>query len=254
MVWCLIDGFYIWGGACSGVPMCTASPDGWLIGCPGLIDGFEAGREAVCPRVQPLLMVDWLPRVDWWILYLRRGVKRCAHVYSLSWWLGWLVAKVWLMDFIVKAGREALCPRVQPLLMVDWWLPICQGLTDAFWFEAGREAVCPRVQPLLMVGWLITKGLIDGFYIWAERKAVCPRVHPLLMVDWWLPICQGLTDAFWFEQCCGTVTIYYGSDFWKVMVLVSVPVPTFEKLWFRFRFLLLKKFRFRFRFRFQLHI
>ena len=63
-------------------------------------------------------------------------------------------------------------------------------------------------------------------------------------------------------QCCGTVTIYYGSgsgsgsDFWKVMVPVPVPVPTFEKLWFRFRFrfLLLKKLRFRFRFRFQVHI
>ncbi len=41
-----------------------------------------------------------------------------------------------------------------------------------------------------------------------------------------------------------------GSDFWKVMV--PVPVPTFEKLWFRFRFLLLKKLRFRFRS--QLHI
>jgi len=60
------------------------------------------------------------------------------------------------------------------------------------------------------------------------------------------------------EQCCGTVTIYYGSgsgsgsDFWKVMVPVPVPVLTFEKLWFRFRFLLLKKLRFRFRF--QLHI
>ncbi len=53
-----------------------------------------------------------------------------------------------------------------------------------------------------------------------------------------------------WKQCCGTVIIYYGSgsDFWKVMV----PVPTFEKLWFRFRFLLLKKLRFRFRF--QLHI
>jgi hypothetical protein len=61
-------------------------------------------------------------------------------------------------------------------------------------------------------------------------------------------------------QCCGTVTIYYGSgsssgsDFRKVMV--PVPVPTFEKLWFWF--LLLKKLRFRFRFRFrirfQLHI
>jgi hypothetical protein len=54
-----------------------------------------------------------------------------------------------------------------------------------------------------------------------------------------------------YFQCCGTVTIYYGSgsgsvsDFWKVMVPVPVPVPTFEKLWFRFRFLLLKKLRFR---------
>ncbi len=58
------------------------------------------------------------------------------------------------------------------------------------------------------------------------------------------------------DQCCGTVTIYYGSgsgsDFWKVRVPVSVPVPTFEKLLFRFRFLLLKKLRFRFQF--QLHI
>ncbi len=44
------------------------------------------------------------------------------------------------------------------------------------------------------------------------------------------------------SQCCGTVTIFYGSGsgsyFWKVMV----PVPTFEKLWFRFRFLLLKSY------------
>ncbi len=31
-----------------------------------------------------------------------------------------------------------------------------------------------------------------------------------------------------------------GSDFWKVMV--PIPVPTFEKLWFRFRFLLLKSY------------
>ncbi len=59
-----------------------------------------------------------------------------------------------------------------------------------------------------------------------------------------------------FKQCCGTVTIFYGSgsgsgsNFWKVMVpvptfknvMVPVPVPTFEKL------------RFRFQFRFQLHI
>ncbi len=49
-------------------------------------------------------------------------------------------------------------------------------------------------------------------------------------------------------QCCGAVTIFYGSgsDFWKFMVpvpvptfekvMVPVPVPTFEKLRFRFRF------------------
>jgi hypothetical protein len=55
-----------------------------------------------------------------------------------------------------------------------------------------------------------------------------------------------IRDPVFRIQCCGTVTICYGSgsDFWKVMV----PVPTFEKLWFRF--LLLKKLRFRF----QLHI
>ncbi len=47
-------------------------------------------------------------------------------------------------------------------------------------------------------------------------------------------------------QRCGTVTIFYcfgsRSDFWKVTV--SVPGPTFEKLWyrFRFRFLLLKSY------------
>ncbi len=39
-----------------------------------------------------------------------------------------------------------------------------------------------------------------------------------------------------FRQCCGTVTIFYGSG------------SDFEKLWFRFRFWLLKKLWFRFRF------
>jgi hypothetical protein len=34
-----------------------------------------------------------------------------------------------------------------------------------FIFEAGREAVCQRVQPLLMVGLIDYQGLIDGFYI-----------------------------------------------------------------------------------------
>ncbi len=67
---------------------------------------------------------------------------------------------------------------------------------------------------------------------------------------------ENFNSKFPLRQCCGTVTIYYGSgsDFWKVMVPVPVPVTTLEKLWFRFRFLILKKLRFRFRFRFQLHI
>ncbi len=47
-----------------------------------------------------------------------------------------------------------------------------------------------------------------------------------------------------FKQCCGPVTIFYGSgsgsEFWKVMV--RVPFPTFEKLWFRFQFLFLKSY------------
>ncbi len=49
---------------------------------------------------------------------------------------------------------------------------------------------------------------------------------------------QEILGPDWLQRC-GIVTIFYGSgsDFWKVMV----PVPTFEKLWFRFRFLLLKK-------------
>jgi hypothetical protein len=53
-----------------------------------------------------------------------------------------------------------------------------------------------------------------------------------------------------FYQCCGTVTIFYGSssDFWKVMV----PVPTFEKVMVPVS--TFENLRFRFRFRFQLHI
>jgi hypothetical protein len=53
------------------------------------------------------------------------------------------------MDFIFETGLEAVCPSVQPLLMVDRFITkVC--LMD-FVFEAGREAVCPRVEPRLMV-------------------------------------------------------------------------------------------------------
>ncbi len=104
-----------------------------------------------------------------------------------------------------------------------------------------------------------------GPSVWCPQKTemMTPREHPSFqnmkyqLIMWWgaqilcfLSACGTLT----IFQCCGTVTIYYGSgsvsgsDFWKV--LVPVPVPTFEKLWFRFQ--LLKKLRFRFRF--QLHI
>ncbi len=44
--------------------------------------------------------------------------------------------------------------------------------------------------------------------------------------------------GLFISQCCGTVTIF----------TVPVPVPTFEKLWFRFRFRLLKNLWSRFRF------
>ncbi len=59
-----------------------------------------------------------------------------------------------------------------------------------------------------------------------------------------------------FQQCCGTVTILYGSgsgfgsDFRKVMV--PVPVPTFKKVMVPVPVPTLEKLRFRFRF--QLHI
>ncbi len=61
-------------------------------------------------------------------------------------------------------------------------------------------------------------------------------------------------------QCCGTVTIFYGSGsgsyFWKVMVQVPVSVPTFEKVMVPVQVPVptFKKLRFRFQFRFQLHI
>ncbi len=57
-----------------------------------------------------------------------------------------------------------------------------------------------------------------------------------------------------YRQCCGTVTIFYGSGsyFWKV--LVPVPVPTFEKVMVPVPAPTFEKLRFRFRFRFQLHI
>ncbi len=87
---------------------------------------------------------------------------------------------------------------------------------------------------------------------------ICWHVGFQDLIQWIHSIDHRVDRVLSFSQCCGTVTINYGSgsgsDFWKVMVPVPVPVTTFEKLWFRFRFrfLLLKKLRFRFRF--QLHI
>ncbi len=54
--------------------------------------------------------------------------------------------------------------------------------------------------------------------------------------------CEICCYTYGFTQCCGTVTIFYGSgsgsDFEKLwfQVMVLVPVPSFEKLRFRFRF------------------
>ncbi len=59
-------------------------------------------------------------------------------------------------------------------------------------------------------------------------------------------------------QCCGTVTIFYGSGscsgsyFWKVMV--PVPAPTFEKVMVPVPVPVRTFEKLRFRFRFQLHI
>ncbi len=172
---------------------------------------FEAGCEVVCPRVQPLLMVgwlitkvwlmdfivlggslsgahvyslswmliDWLPRFDWWILYLRRGVKRCAHVYSLSCWLiDWLQRFDWWILYLRRGVKR--CAHVYSLYWwlvdwlpwFDWWILYlrrgvkrCAHVYSLSWwlidwlprfdwwifiYKAGREAVCPRVQPLLL--------------------------------------------------------------------------------------------------------
>jgi hypothetical protein len=53
-------------------------------------------------------------------------------------------------------------------------------------------------------------------------------------------------------QCCGTVTIFFGSGSDFVLVPVPVPVPTFEKVMVPVP--TFEKLRYRFRFRFQLHI
>ncbi len=98
--------------------------------------------------------------------------------------------------------------------------------------------------------WRNTKGPRRELYVCLQKA------QPSIKLAKW-KICKIRQEkALGWQQCCGTVTIFYGSgsgsDFWKVTV--PVPVRTFEKLWFRFPFLLLKKLRFRFRFRFQLHI
>ncbi len=82
-------------------------------------------------------------------------------------------------------------------------------------------------------------------YLYSDRLPLSPSsVWYLLLCcscySWFLYVKgHSVQENQWkIAQRCGTVTIFYGSasgsgsDLWKVMV----PVPTFEKLWFRFRF------------------
>ncbi len=133
--------------------MCTASPDGWLIDYQSLIDG----------------------------LYLRRGVKRCAHVHNLSWCLvDWLLR---LIDgFYIWGGVWAVCPHVQPLLMVGWL--ISKVWVMDFIFGAGCDGCAHVFQPLLMVVWLITKVRFDWWILYLRRDV--KRYAHVYILSWWL--------------------------------------------------------------------
>jgi hypothetical protein len=120
-------------------------------------------------------------------------------------------------------------------------------LSKAKAFNHGHNQRCieiPHDDPLLF-------SVAQGIFWLSSERLSRSTLHLIEGERWVCTLLCSLT------QCCGTVTIYYGSgsgsDFWKVMVPVPVPVLTFEKWWFRFRFRYLLSKKLRFRFRFQLH-
>ncbi len=148
----LIDGFYMWGWAWSGVPTCTASPDGWLI--------------------------DY-QRFDWWFLFLRRCVKRCAHMYSLS----------------------------------DGWLIDCQGLIDLFFFWGGEWRGVPTCTAP-PDDWLIAKGLTDGFYNWGGAWSSVPTCTA--SPDGWLIDCKVWLMEFELKRGEKQCAHVYSLSWWLV--------------------------------------
>jgi|688.fasta_scaffold77379_1 hypothetical protein len=47
-----------------------------------------------------------------------------------------------------------------------------------------------------------------------------------------------MVQLYYLCQCCGTIFYVSGSGSVPTFEKDMIPVPTFEKLWFRFRFLL----------------
>ncbi len=126
----------------------------------------------------------------------------------------WFITRVWVMDFIFEAGREAVCPSPKCTASPDGWLIYYQSLIVGFMFKAGREAVCPRVQLLLMVGWLITKVWLMGFIFEGGSEAVCPRVHPLLTVDWLIDLVWLMDFGFrrGVKRCAHVYSLSFSQD------------------------------------------
>ncbi len=117
--------------------------------------------------------------------------------------------------------------------------PFCSGLVTIFTVRISDHMWCePKSRPL--VGWVGGVYLPD--HMWFRISASGP-VGEVYLPDYHVSQNLGLWSGDRsLPTYLSTVTIFNGSgsDFWKVMV----PVSIFEKL----------RFRFRFRFRFQLHI